>query len=57
MKLKAQLAVVEMAFAGARMLRGVISAGYSQVMPSHPIAKNELNTKRKTVYRKVSGNI
>jgi hypothetical protein len=28
MKLKAQLAVVDMAFAGARIERGVISAGY-----------------------------
>jgi hypothetical protein len=40
---------VEIAFAGARMLRGVISAGYNQVMPSQPIAKKELKTKRKTV--------
>lgn len=29
MKLKIQFAVVEMAFAGARIDRGVISAGYS----------------------------
>jgi hypothetical protein len=29
MKLKIQFAVVEMAFAGARMSSGVISAGYS----------------------------
>jgi hypothetical protein len=46
------LAVVEMAFAGARMDRGVISAGYSHVMPSQPTAKKELNTKRKTVYER-----
>ena len=66
-----QLPVVEMALAGARMPRGVISAGYNlqsegtrsaqylkhqigltfrsyHVMPSHPTAKNELKTKRKT---------
>jgi hypothetical protein len=49
MKLKAQFAVVEIALAGARMERGVISAGYSQVMPSQPMAKKELKTKRKTV--------
>jgi hypothetical protein len=49
MKLKAQFAVVDMAFAGARMLKGVISAGYSHVMPSQPMAKKELKTKRKTV--------
>jgi hypothetical protein len=40
---------VEIAFAGARMLRGVISAGYNQVMPSQPMAKKELKTKRNTV--------
>jgi hypothetical protein len=40
---------VEIAFAGARMLRGVISAGYNQVMPSQPTAKKELKTKRNTV--------
>lgn len=43
-----QFAVVEMAFAGARIANGVISAGYSQVMPSQPMAKNELKTNRKT---------
>jgi len=44
-KLKSQFADVEMPFAAARMLRGVHSAGYSQVMPSHPIPKKVLNTK------------
>ena len=47
-KLKIQLAVVEIALAGARIDRGVISAGYNHVIPSHPMAKKELNTKRKT---------
>lgn len=51
-KLNIQLAVVEMAFAGARMDRGVISAGYNHVMPSQPMAKKELKTKRKTVARR-----
>jgi hypothetical protein len=46
------LAVVEMAFAGARMDKGVISAGYNHVMPSQPMAKKELKTKRKTVARR-----
>jgi hypothetical protein len=59
-----QLPVVAMALAGARMLRGVISAtggqrvlqdcsrcclpGYSHVMPNQPTAKKLLKTKRKT---------
>jgi hypothetical protein len=43
------LAVVEIAFAGALILNGVISAGYNHVMPSHPIAKKELNTNKNTV--------
>ena len=51
-KLNIQLAVVEMAFAGARMDKGVISAGYNHVMPSQPMAKKELKTKRKTVARR-----
>lgn len=46
--LKIQLAVVDMAFAGARIDSGVTSAGYSHVMPSQPTAKNELKTKRNT---------
>ena len=29
------------------MRRGTISAGYNQVIPSHPIAKNVLKMKRK----------
>lgn len=48
MKLNIQFAVVEIALAGALIESGVISAGYSQVMPSHPIAKKLLKTKRKT---------
>lgn len=48
-KLKTQLADVDTALAGARILKGTISAGYSQVMPSQPIAKKVLKTKRKTV--------
>ena len=47
-KLNAQLADVDKAFAGALILRGTISAGYSHVIPSQPIAKNVLNTKRNT---------
>ena len=42
-----QLADVDNAFAGARMRKGTISAGYNQVIPSHPIAKNVLKMKRK----------
>jgi len=38
MKLNNQLAVVDTALAGARILRGTISAGYSHVIPSHPTA-------------------
>ena len=34
MKLKIQFPLVANAFVGARILRGTISAGYSQVMPS-----------------------
>lgn len=47
MKLKAQFALVLNAFAGARILKGTISAGYSHVMPSQPIAKKVLKRKRK----------
>lgn len=42
-----QLADVDNAFAGARIRRGTISAGYSHVIPSHPIAKKVLKMKRK----------
>ena len=42
-----QLADVDNAFAGARIRRGTISAGYNHVIPSHPIAKNVLKMKRK----------
>lgn len=42
-----QLADVDNAFAGARIRSGTISAGYSQVIPSHPIAKKVLKMKRK----------
>ena len=47
MKLKTQFADVDNALAGALILRGTISAGYNQVIPSHPIAKKVLNPKRK----------
>lgn len=46
--LKIQFADVARALAGARIWRGVISAGYSQDIPSQPIAKKVLKTKRKT---------
>lgn len=46
-KVLTQLADVDNAFAGARIRRGTISAGYSQVIPSHPIAKKVLKTNRK----------
>ena len=48
MKLKAQLAEVDKALAGALIRRGTISAGYNHVIPNQPIAKNVLNTKRDT---------
>jgi hypothetical protein len=48
MKFQIQLADVLKPLAGARMRRGTISAGYSQVMPSQPMAKKVLKTKRKT---------
>lgn len=47
MKLNAQLAEVESAFAGARIRSGTISAGYNHVIPSQPTAKKELKRKRK----------
>lgn len=40
--------LVERALVGARIRSGTISAGYSQVIPSQPMAKNVLKTKRKT---------
>lgn len=43
-KLNNQLADVATAFAGARIRRGTISAGYSQVIPSQPMAKKVLKT-------------
>lgn len=46
-ELLTQLAEVDNAFAGARIRKGTISAGYSQVIPSHPIAKKVLKMKRK----------
>jgi hypothetical protein len=49
MKLKIQFDEVDRALAGARIRSGVISAGYSQVIPSQPTAKNELKTKRSTM--------
>lgn len=48
MKFQIQLAEVDRPLDGPRIRRGTISAGYSQVIPSHPIAKNVLKTKRKT---------
>src|ERR1700712_2838102 len=49
MKFQIQLEDVDKALAGARIFSGTISAGYSQVIPSQPMAKNVLNTKRNTV--------
>ena len=46
--LHTQLADVDNAFAGARIRNGTISAGYNQVIPSHPIAKKVLKMKRKS---------
>lgn len=40
--------LVDSALDGARIRSGTISAGYNQVIPSHPIPKKVLNTKRKT---------
>ena len=48
MKLNAQFADVDKAFAGALIRRGTISAGYSHVIPNHPTAKKELKMKRKS---------
>jgi len=42
-KLKIQLLAVERALAGARILNGVTSAGYNQVIPNHPIENQVLN--------------
>ena len=39
---------VDKALAGPRIRRPTISAGYSQVIPSQPMAKNELKTKSRT---------
>ena len=49
MKFQIQFPLVETALAGARIRKGTISAGYSQVMPSQPMAKKVLKMKRKTV--------
>lgn len=43
-----QLAEVDSALVGARIRSGTISAGYNQVIPSQPMAKNVLNTNRNT---------
>lgn len=43
-----QFADVDSAEEGALMRNGTISLGYSQVIPSQPIAKKVLKTKRKT---------
>lgn len=45
-KFHSQLLAVLKAFAGARIRRGVTSAGYSQVIPSQPIENQVLNKKR-----------
>jgi hypothetical protein len=45
--LNAQFTEVPSALAGAWILDGTISAGYNQVIPSHPIAKNVLNMDKK----------
>lgn len=42
--------LVASAFVGARIRSGTISAGYSHVIPSQPMAKNVLKTKRKTAW-------
>ena len=47
-KLNAQFALVLSPLAGALIFNGTISAGYSQVMPSQPTAKNVLKTKSMT---------
>ncbi len=46
MAIVTQFAEVARALAGARMRKGTISAGYSQVMPSQPMAKKVLKRKR-----------
>ena len=48
-KLKIQFAEVDKAFAGALIFKGTISAGYSQVIPSQPTAKNVLKTKSRAM--------
>ncbi len=47
MAIVTQFAEVARALAGARMRKGTISAGYSQVMPSQPMAKKVLKRNRK----------
>lgn len=42
--------LVASAFVGARIRSGTISAGYSHVIPSQPMAKKVLKTKRKTAW-------
>lgn len=49
MNFQIQLPDVDTALAGTRIRSGTISAGYSQVMPSHPTAKHVLNAKRNTI--------
>lgn len=43
---RTQFADVDNAFAGARIRKGTISAGYSHVIPSQPMAKKVLKMKR-----------
>jgi hypothetical protein len=47
-KLKIQLLAVDSAFAGALILKGVISAGYNQVIPNHPIENQVLNKNKQS---------
>jgi hypothetical protein len=46
--LKIQFAEVESALEGALIRSGTISEGYNHVIPSQPMAKKVLNTKRNT---------
>lgn len=48
MKLKIQFEAVDKAFAGARIRSGVTSAGYSQVIPSHPIENHVLKRNKQS---------
>jgi hypothetical protein len=45
-KFQSQFEAVDKAFAGARIRRGVTSAGYNQVIPNQPIENQVLKRKR-----------